>query len=303
MDTKYDSRNQSNRLDISNYREPVKTESNYETKSWFIQKKHNRYRNMRNLKKMIFPPIEEHKINFLMIDEESISYITFANSAQEITNVIMNNLYDFPAPQSTESVTWDALTPDKKMKELVITDMTAGVGGNVLNFACCFKYVNAVEIEKIRYDYLKKNIGVYEHLNVNCYNGDSVKFLIEGDSLIQDIVFFDPPWGGKDYKLHTNLRLLFSTQGAIDTSGCPDISTIDLNDPGPSEVILETTVPFTDFSIENIIRMLFQKEKNKMIVAKLPNNYDFVFFTEELKDYKVSYFNLDRMTMAIIKNY
>lgn len=222
------------------------------------------------LRKLIFPLISEDKINQLMIDDESIKYITFASSAQEITNVIMNNLIDFPSifTEDENGQAWNSIPIDKRMKYLVITEMTAGVGGNVLNFAKYFKYVNAIEIDPIRYKYLEHNIKLYNFDNVNCYNMDSSKMLLDGDDINQDIIFFDPPWGGKDYKLYSNLRLNFG-----------------------------------DFSIENICKTLFQRQGNKMIVMKLPNNYDFDFMFDQLKEYGVSKYFLDRMTIVVVKNY
>ena len=230
-----------------------------------------RYYNNRNyvsLKKLIFPPIREDKLPHLMIDDESIKYITFTSSAQEITNIIMNNLDDYPCPKSGSEQKWASKSLDKKMKGLVITEMTAGVGGNVLNFAKYFKYVNAIEIDALRYMYLNKNVELYEYNNVNCYNDDSINLLINKDDLVQDIVFFDPPWGGKDYKLFNNLRLDFS-----------------------------------DYTVENVCKILFQRIRNKMIVLKLPNNYDFEYMQTELKDYRISKFILDRMTIVVIKSY
>jgi len=253
------------------------------------QKKTVRYRNLRNLKRIIFPLIEEHKLNSLMIDEESISYISFASSAQDITCVIMNNLDDFPIPEGYENFMtgesdptahlsfnpqdvvnkWNNLAPIKKMKELVITDMTAGVGGNVLNFANYFKYVNAIEIDSLRCEYLKKNVNTYDHLNVNCYCDDSVKVLIKDDEMVQDIVYIDPPWCLYGfYKLYTNLRLKLG-----------------------------------DYSIEVLCKMLFQKKSNKLIALKLPNNYDYEYMRKELADYKFAMFNIERMVVVILKNY
>lgn len=242
---------------------------------------HNYHRNIISLKRLIFPIIAEEKLHQIMIDDESLKYITFASSAQEITNIIMNNLIDFPCPfrqdtkinvnESLNSILnskWQNKSLDKKMKDLVITEMTAGVGGNVLNFAKYFKYVNAIEIDQIRYNYLNKNIKLYEYNNVNCYNQNSVELLIEQDDIVQDIIFFDPPWGGKDYKLFNNLRLTFE-----------------------------------NYSIENICHILFQRKRNKMIIMKLPNNYDFDYLMDELKIYRVNKFVLDRMTIVVVKNY
>ena len=202
------------------------------------------------------------------IDDESIKFITFASSAQEITNIIMNNLSDFPCAGSYCLEKWITKPLDKKMKHLVISEMTAGVGGNVLNFANYFKYVNAIELDSTRYNYLNKNIKLYGYNNINCYNADSITLLVEKDDIAQDIIFFDPPWGGKNYKLHSTLRILFG-----------------------------------NFSIENVCKVLFQRPHNKMIVMKLPNNYDFDYMVKELKEYRLSKYSLNRMTIIVIKNY
>jgi 16S rRNA G966 N2-methylase RsmD len=240
----------------------------YNKNSLYHNFKNNNYRNILSLKKLIFPPIAHDKIGQLMIDDESIKFITFASSAQEITNIIMNNLLDFPCPDTNDLDKWKLKSLDKKMKYLVITEMTAGVGGNVLNFANYFKYVNAIEIDNLRYNYLNKNIKLYGYNNVNCYNADSLNLLMEKDDIAQDIVFFDPPWGGKNYKLFSALRLKFGM-----------------------------------YSIENICKILFQRSRNKMIIMKLPNNYDFDHMSKELKEFRFSKISLDRMTIVILKNY
>ncbi|AEQ32711.1 RNA methylase [Acanthamoeba polyphaga mimivirus] len=240
--------------------------STYNTRSNIYYKKNKRIQNIFNLKKLIFPPITDMKINKIMIDTESIKYITFNTSAQEITNIIINSMNDFPCPLDKELNNWISINNQDKVKNLTITEMTAGVGGNVLNFAKFFKFVNAIEINKIRYDYLKSNVKLYEYENVNFYNDNSVDLLINQNNIIQDIVFFDPPWGGRDYKLHKTLRL-----------------------------------DFDKFSIESICSELLTKSKTKMIVMKLPSNYDFDFMFETLKIYKIEKYVLDKMVIVIIK--
>uniref|UniRef100_A0A6G6ACS8 Putative RNA methylase n=1 Tax=Borely moumouvirus TaxID=2712067 RepID=A0A6G6ACS8_9VIRU len=231
-------------------------------------KKYKRVQNILNLKKIIFPPISDNKINQLLIDNESIKYITFNTSAQQITNIILENLTDFPCPDNKEEVSWDFMSIYDKMKHLIITEMTAGVGGNVLNFAKYFKYVNAIEINKTRYDYLQNNIKLYNYDNVNCYNDNSLDLLINHNDLVQDIIFFDPPWGGKDYKLHNNLRLNFGSD-----------------------------------SIENICQELLSKSKANMIVMKLPCNYDFEFMFTLLSTRNIIKYSLDKMSIVIVKNF
>lgn len=232
--------------------------------------KHYNNRNSMTLKKIIFPPISIEKIPQLMIDDESIKYITFTSMAQDITNIIMNNLSDFPCPNNKKISLklWKMYPLEKKMKSLVITEMTAGVGGNVLNFAKYFKYVNAIEINTVRFNYLNKNIKLYGYQNINCYNDDSISLLIENDDIQQDIIFFDPPWGGKDYKLFSNLHLKFGK-----------------------------------FSIEYICNVFLQRSSNKMVVIKLPNNYDFDYLFTELDEYRMYKYCLDKMTIVIVKNY
>lgn len=246
--------------------------NNYDNnKKYYGKNKSGKQTNIKNrvifLKKTIFPAISEDKIQSLMIDNESIKYITFPTNADEITDIIMNNLIDFPCIESENQLEWDAMSLDMKMSKLVITDITAGVGGNVFSFAKKFKHVNAIEINTLRYNYLLKNISLYDYVNVSCYNNDSIK-LLESDDLTQNIIFFDPPWGGKNYKFYSNLRLRFG-----------------------------------EHAMENICTLLFQKQQIKIIVLKLPNNYDFQFMSSELKNYKIIKYTMEKMTIIVLKNY
>ncbi len=235
-----------------------------------VSKKNNsfqkRLRNFNNLKKLIFPMISDDKISQLMIDNESGKYITFHNVAQEITNVIIDNLSDFPPPSQHDVENWNALNNIDRANKLVMTEMTAGVGGNVLNFSMYFSYVNAIEIDKTRYLYLNQNIKTYGITNVNTYWNDSIKLLVNSNDLAQDIIFFDPPWGGKDYKLYDKLKLTFS-----------------------------------GIAIETVCQKLFEKERNKMIIMKLPNNYDFDWLCGELSEFIIKKYQIDRMTIVVIK--
>lgn len=84
-----------------------------------------------------------------------------------------------------------------KIKTLTITDATSGIGGNVINFAEHFKLVNAVELNNTHYEVLVNNIKVLQLNNVNTYEGNILSYI---NTLEEDIVFIDPPWGGKYYK-------------------------------------------------------------------------------------------------------
>jgi len=231
-------------------------------------------KNVHILKKIIFPPHLGVGTSQVKIDDESFKYVTFHISAQEITNIIMNSLNDFPCTNASLSLAWDSMSPTTRMSELVITDMTAGVGGNVLNFANYFKYVNAIEIDPIRCSYLQSNAELYGFLNVNTYATDSVELLVRSDNINQDIIFFDPPWGGSDYKKHLGLKLTFG---------------------------------IGDIPIEKICTDIFSKDRSRnrtqIIVLKLPNNYDFEYFRSEVMPYVPIIYHLDRMTIVILKRY
>lgn len=201
------------------------------------------------LKTRLFPYIENiNKMNDLKIDHESVYYISLREDAEVITSLIKNAY---------------TLNDDTIVENLYITDATAGVGGNTISFGKNFKYVNSIEIESTRFKYLKNNIDVYELTNVNVYNENCLDIL---DKLYSDIIFFDPPWGGKDYKNIDNIRLTLS-----------------------------------DKNIEDICLDVLHKKLAKLIVIKLPLNYDINFLKNKLINYTVLVEELDKMMIVIIK--
>jgi 16S rRNA G966 N2-methylase RsmD len=147
--------------------------------------------------------------------------------------------------------------------DIIITDCTAGVGGNVFSFANKFKFVNAIELDKSRFDMLQNNIKIYDLKNIMCYNLDCLDII---KSLNQDVIFIDPPWGGKDYKSEQNIKL---TLGNI--------------------------------NIEYIINILFDNKICKYAVLKLPFNYDINFIKNTInEDKKIIIHKLYKMLIIII---
>ena len=197
------------------------------------------------IKKRLFPFINDlSKMRQLKIDKESLHYISLREDAQNITNIVKDHFI---------------LNDNETFKDLYVTDATAGVGGNTISFGKTFKYVNAVELSFVRYRYLQNNIKIYNLNNVKFYNED---YLNIHDKLYNDIVFIDPPWGGKNYKTIPNLKLTLSN------------------------------IPIEDLCI---------KLKTRMIILKLPFNYDFDFLYEKLNMYSIQKFNLNRMNIILIK--
>lgn len=87
-----------------------------------------------------------------------------------------------------------------ELKNKTITDGNSCIGGNTWSFASIAKHVNAVEISELHSTILKNNLDVLECDNVTVYNKNYVEIY---DTLDQDILFLDPPWGGVDYRNNT----------------------------------------------------------------------------------------------------
>ncbi len=209
----------------------------------------------------LFPEYKNNNAIFdkLKIDDDSVSYISLPIDAFKISKIIithiLNNYKD------------EELNP----KNMIITDATSGVGGNTISFSQKFKSVNSIEIEPTRYNYLVNNLKVYDINNVNTYNDDCVNFLKQS---YQDIIFFDPPWGGEDYKNKKKMKLKISS-----------------------------------FEIENIILDLIINNPNftRFFVLKLPVNYDIEYIYNHLTNntnnqVDIYLYNLDKMIILIIDN-
>lgn len=181
----------------------------------------------------------QHK---LQIDKDSYNYITNKYYSTKITNIIIYhmkliNLYP---------------------KTCSIIDATAGVGGNTLSFANYFKKVYAIEIDKSRSSMLENNISIYNFTNIQVINND---FTTIYNNISSEIVFIDPPWGGKDYKKYYRLQLSLSG------------------------------ITIEDLCIQITARI---------IVLKLPLNYDLFHLYSKLNFYKIYIYNLTKMLIIII---
>jgi len=162
---------------------------------------------------------------------------------------------NYDALQLTEvgkySITWrdDAEQIIRKMKKIVgslstkhITDLNGGGGGDTITFGLYFKKVDSIELDKTTFDILKQNVELYDLPNVTLHQGDSTKIY----NWNTDILYMDPPWGGPNYKLETNLDLFL----------------------GP-------------WRIDNYIKHLTEQTwKPKHIFIKVPFNYNFDRFSE-----------------------
>lgn len=182
----------------------------------------------------LFPQKEGLDYSKLQTTDEGKYSITRRRDADRILNVFNLVL------KSTETKT--------------ITDVTACIGGDTLNFASCFAEVQSIELKQDNYEALKNNVKVYGYKNVNLYQGDCTQIY----NWYTDVLYIDPPWGGKDYRDHKKLDLFLSTKRL-------------------------------DQWIEEI---LLRKNRPSYIILKLPYNYNFnrlnfLSNTEYIKAYQI----------------
>lgn len=122
----------------------------------------------------------------------------------------------------------------------IIIDCTAGLGGNTISFSKYFKNVISIEINKDRYEMLKENIKNHKLKNITLFNDDCLRYL----GFKCDAYFFDPPWGGPDYKYKESINITLG-----------------------------------DYSLYDVIKII-RTYNNNLIFFKLPFNYNLNEFIE-----------------------
>jgi 16S rRNA G966 N2-methylase RsmD len=202
----------------------------------------------------IFPTLKNSSsYSKIKIDEESLNYITIRETADITSKIICYHLLEFN------------LNPQK----IVLVDYTSGVGGNVLSFSKYFYFIHAIEISKERSEYLQNNIELYGLKNIKVYNTCAINF--NNNDLIKvnpGVIFIDPPWGGSSYKNTDNLLL-------------------SLGDIPIEDLVINICKQFSDYYKELVlINPKEQKNNynNKLIILKLPKNYDIVHYYFHIKN-------------------
>lgn len=144
----------------------------------------------------LFPRRNGVNLNELLIDVESMSYITTPYDSNKITNFIaeyMENIFNM------------------NKNDIVIVDTTACIGGDTIMFCNTFKIVIPIEINQIRYNYLINNLKVYDIKNAYPILGNANKVIYDITQPIH-VIYIDPPWGGKDYKSVDKLDINFDNE-------------------------------------------------------------------------------------------
>jgi 16S rRNA G966 N2-methylase RsmD len=191
-------------------------------------------------------PLLKNSSNYtkLLIDEESFSFITIREIAELTSKIISYHLIK------------NNVNPQKTS----IIDYTAGVGGNILSFSKYFNNVYAVEIDKVRTEYLQNNLNIYNQKNVIVINESSIDYNNKSMLNIKpNTIFIDPPWGGTCYRKNDLLRLT-------------------LSDVPIEELVLDIFDKFRTINISPL-----DSYSNRLVVLKLPKNYDIENFYNYIK--------------------
>jgi len=133
---------------------------------------------------MNFFPSNNDKI---LIDPVGKYSISLPDKSKIITNLILKHIIN---------------------TDITITDAMACIGGDTLSFSKTFSKVNAIEFDKLRFEYLKHNMKIFNRTNITFYNEDYFELV---KKLKQDVIYLDPPWGGVDYKNSVKLKIVIGS--------------------------------------------------------------------------------------------
>ena len=142
--------------------------------------------------KTIFDNLSIEKFNKLLFTEESIYSSSKIEGSKLLKNIILDNLSN---------------------NNIAITDGTANIGTDSIFLSNYFEKINSVEISNINYQALANNVNVFEKSNINTVLGD---IIIVIENLVQDVIYIDAPWGGRDYKKNDKMKLYLGNMEILD---------------------------------------------------------------------------------------
>ena len=202
----------------------------------------------------LFPVYDNKEVlNKVKIDYESVSYISSPIYAEKITKIIINHC---------------------KSNKLIISDCTAGCGGDSISFLNKFKKVYSFERNLVRYYYLLNNVKQYKltkKSHIYCTNFTKILKDVED----HDVIYIDPPWGGKSYKDKAIMR-------------------ITMNNMELEDIII-------NFLSNDLMTMI-----PKLIAIKLPKNYDLKYMYDKLTGVgknMIYLYELAKMHIITIENF
>ena len=144
--------------------------------------------------------------------------------------------YSISLPEKSKIITNLIFKYMNNSKNIIITDAMACIGGDTLSFANTFIKVNAIEMDKIRFDYLKHNMSLFNVTNIEYFNDDYLNIY---NKLIQYVIYIDQHWGGPEYKSKKSVKIKIGSK-----------------------------------KLEELCDDIIQNKLCKLLVLKLPFNYD-----------------------------
>ena len=161
-----------------------------------------------------------------------------------VTNVALYSVSKVQAASRLVNLIKKYINDDK----ITITDATSNVGSDTIMLAKHFHHVNGIELSEKQFPVLEHNVNTYGLQNITLHNGDSITLIPQ---IIQDVIYIDAPWTGRDYKKHKQMKLYLS-----------------------------------DMELSEIYNRFIQYAK--LIIFKVPINYDFNNFLSESITHKVA---------------
>jgi hypothetical protein len=178
----------------------------------------------------IFHGISDDAASRLIFNDEALFSVTPTDQAEFTYEIVLRYL--------------------KSSEISSLTDAGGGFGGNILTFARHIPHVNYVDIKSTpiferNFEILTgENPRQKNNYNIDVYTADYAKIY---DSLDQDVVFMDPPWGGPEYRSVTR--------------------------PGHGNKPRRLHLYYGGVNVIDIARDLLSKNKAKLILIKAPFNY------------------------------
>ena len=152
-------------------------------------------------------------------------------------------------------------------------DATAGWAGNTVYFATAYKKVTAVEKNPKTFAMLANNV---KNSQVEGFDADRVTLLnLDYMAVLSqqkaDVIFMDPPWNREGEEWHKN----------------------------------RANVPLylSDVPVHDIVRKIFVTTAAKIVALKVPRNFDFDEFKEDLMLYRVRRYDISNYSFLTIQDF
>ena len=145
-------------------------------------------------KRRLFPPSPHVDYNQLQLTHESTYSMTLPPESDKMSRLIQSR---YPQVRT-------------------IADMNANVGGNTINFSKHFKQVYSIELDAPTAAMLSHNLKLYKCSNAVVRNESCVTSDVRAD-----LYFYDPPWTGMYYQMHSVLDLYLDNKNIVDVLRTP----------------------------------------------------------------------------------